>query len=155
MVLTALTGLLLDQVSKAVAVVSLTPGRPVPVLGEFFQLDLIRNSGAAFSLGSGVTAVFSCLALVASVGLAWWAWPRVRTSGHGFLVGMALAGIVGNLVDRLVRPPGVLRGHVVDFFHLQHFAIFNVADIFITCTAVWLVAASMFSRPERSQQEKA
>ena len=42
--------------------------------------------------------------------------------------GLLLAGILGNLTDRLIRPPGFMRGHVVDFLQLPNFAIFNVAD---------------------------
>lgn len=65
---------------------------------------------------------------------------------------MATAGIVGNLLDRLLRPPGVLRGHVVDFFQLPHFAIFNVADIFITGTAVAMLVLAFRGEPdERSE----
>lgn len=61
-----------------------------------------------------------------------------------------MAGIAGNLTDRLFRAPGVLRGHVVDLFALPHFAVFNVADMFITATAVLVVAAMAFGgRGER------
>lgn len=136
---TAAVGLALDQVTKYLAVEHLDPQRPVRVVGGLLQLHLIRNPGAAFSLGDGSTVLISLLALSATLAMLLVVAPRVRTVGAGLLAGLATAGIAGNLVDRLVRPPAPLHGHVIDFFQLPHFAIFNVADIFITCTAAILV----------------
>lgn len=148
----ALLGLAVDQASKALAVARLDPQDPPVLLGGLLRLQLIRNPGAAFSLGAGSTVVISLLALVAAVVMVVVVAPRLRTVGEGFLAGMATAGILGNLVDRLLRPPAPLRGHVVDFFQLPHFAIFNVADIFITCTAAVLVVLAF--RGERPVQEE-
>lgn len=148
----ALIGLALDQGSKALAVARLDPEHPPVLLGGLLRLQLIRNPGAAFSLGASSTVVISLLALVAAVVMAVVVAPRLRTTGEGFLAGLATAGILGNLVDRLLRPPAPLRGHVVDFFQLPHFAIFNVADIFITCTAAALVVLAF--RGERPVQEE-
>lgn len=139
----ALAGLVLDQTTKFLAVEHLDPQRPTKVLGDWLQLHLIRNPGAAFSLGDGSTLVISVLALVASLAMFVVVLPRVRSVGAGALAGLATAGIVGNLVDRLVRPPSPMRGHVVDFFQVPHFAIFNVADIFITLTAAVLVLEAL------------
>lgn len=152
MVTVALLGLAVDQASKALAVARLDPQDPPVLLGGLLRLQLIRNPGAAFSLGAGSTVVISLLALVAAVVMVVVVAPRLRTVGEGFLAGMATAGILGNLVDRLLRPPAPLRGHVVDFFQLPHFAIFNVADIFITCTAAVLVVLAF--RGERPVQEE-
>lgn len=139
MLVVALVGLVLDQLTKYLAVEHLDPQRPVRVLGQWLQLHLIRNPGAAFSLGGGATVVISVLAVVASLAMFLVVLPRVRTIASGVLAGMATAGIVGNLVDRILRPPSPMRGHVVDFFQVPHFAIFNVADIFITMTAAILL----------------
>ena len=57
-----------------------------------------------------------------------------------------LAGITGNLADRLFREPGPFRGHVVDFIQLPYFAIFNVADMFITAAAVLVIWLSMITQ---------
>ncbi|MGO4956412.1 signal peptidase II [Luteococcus sp. Sow4_B9] len=148
MAVVAVSGLALDQWTKHLAVTHLDPANPPRLLGGVLRLRLIRNPGAAFSLGEGSTVVISVLALVASIVMLTVVAPRVRRFSSGVLAGMATAGIVGNLVDRLVRPPGFLRGHVIDFFQLPHFAIFNVADIFITCTAAVLVVQALRGEPE-------
>ncbi|WP_460704889.1 signal peptidase II [Luteococcus sediminum] len=152
MAVVALLGLVLDQSSKALAVARLDPQDPPVLLGGLLRLQLIRNPGAAFSLGAGSTVVISLLALAAAIAMVVVVAPRLSTRGEGLLAGLASAGILGNLVDRLLRPPGPLRGHVVDFFQLPHFAIFNVADIFITSTAAVLVVLAF--RGERPAREE-
>lgn len=95
-------------------------------------------------MGSGATIVFSIFAIVATLGCLFYALPRITRPWHGVVLGMLLAGITGNLVDRIFQPPAALHGHVVDMFQLRGFAIFNVADMFITFAAVALVAFSFF-----------
>jgi signal peptidase II len=82
-----------------------------------------------------LTAVFAVLALVVVVLAIWWAARRVGRRSWAIVVGLGLAGALGNLIDRLVEPPGLLRGHVVDFIYLRHFATFNVADASLTTAA--------------------
>ncbi len=53
--------------------------------------------------------------------------------------GFLLAGVTGNLTDRIVRPPGVLHGHVIDFLQLPNWPIFNVADMCINVAAALIV----------------
>ncbi len=122
-----------------IALGQLDPERPIPLLGGLITLRLIRNSGAAFSMGEGFTIVFSLLAIAALVAVAAWGLPRVRHLGWAVTGGLLLAGISGNLADRLFREPGPLQGRVVDFIQLPYFAILNVADVFITAAAVIVV----------------
>lgn len=143
-VATAVLGLALDQITKALAVTRLDPADPPGYLGGLLHLQLLRNSGAAFSMGSGATVVISLFAAAALVVVAVVVLPRARHRWSLVACGMLLAGVSGNLTDRLLRAPGVLRGHVVDFFALPHFAVFNVADILITATAVLVIAMSFF-----------
>jgi signal peptidase II len=58
-------------------------------------------------------------------------------------IGLLCAGVAGNLTDRLFRPPGVLRGHVIDFLELPHWPIFNVADMCITAAAIMIMFLSI------------
>jgi signal peptidase II len=113
-------------------------GAPVRALGVVLQLRLIRNPGAAFSAGASVTPVISVVAIVAAVVVLSYV-RRVRHRGWAVALGLLLAGVVGNLTDRLFRPPGPLRGHVVDFLALPNWPIFNVADVCIDLAAVLLV----------------
>jgi signal peptidase II len=122
-----------DQLAKTVAIDTLPPERVVPVLGDALQFYLVRNPGAAFSLGEGVTWVFTiALAVVAGV-IVFLAVRRVRSRLWAVVLGLLLGGVLGNLTDRLVREPGFPVGHVVDFISTPWMmpAIYNVADIFI------------------------
>jgi signal peptidase II len=126
----AAVALLLDLFSKQLAVRELTGQPPVEVLGDFLTLQLVRNPGAAFSAGATLTPLISVVALVATGVVAVFA-LRVGHRGWAVALGLLLAGVSGNLVDRLFRAPGPFRGHVVDFFALPNWPVFNVADICI------------------------
>lgn len=139
----ALLGLAADQGTKALALAHLDPANPPVLLGGLLVLQLIRNPGAAFSLGEDFTVVLSGIALAALVFVGGWLVPRIRHAGWAVGAGLLLAGIMGNLTDRLFREPGPFHGHVIDFLQVPYFAIFNVADICITFAAVaiiWLTA---------------
>lgn len=142
----ALVGVTLDQAAKALALAHLDPAEPVPLLGGLLTLRLIRNPGAAFSMGEQFTVVFTVIAIGAMVGVAGWLLPRVRHLGWAVATGCLLAGIVGNLIDRLFREPSAFHGHVIDFLQLPYFAIFNVADIFITAAAVLVIWLSLITQ---------
>ncbi len=122
----------------------LDPADPPSYLGGLLKLQLLRNSGAAFSMGTSATLVISLFAILALIAVIGYAAPRARQRWSLVACGMLMAGIGGNLADRLFRAPGALRGHVVDLFALPHFAVFNVADMFITATAVLVVVMVMF-----------
>ena len=133
-----------DQLTKLWAQHELSPGRPINVVGEWFQLSLYFNPGAAFGMGSSFTLGFSIFAILALIGCLIFAVPRISRPFHSLALGLLLAGIAGNLWDRLFQPPGPLLGHVRDFFALRHFAVFNVADICITVAAGLIVISSLF-----------
>jgi signal peptidase II len=127
-----------DQVTKALAVDRLTGKADRQVVGDLLQLHLTRNSGAAFSTGAAYTEVLSCLAIAAALVVAWLG-RRVGSRAWAVALGLLLAGIAGNLTDRLVREPGPLRGRVVDFLMLPHWPVFNVADMCINVAAVLIL----------------
>ena len=128
--------LVLDQGSKVWALQALTPGDPRELVGSLLRLNLIRNPGAAFSLGDGVTWLLTLVALVIVVWVGRAA-TRVGDRGWALTLGLLLGGAVGNLIDRIVREPGFGRGHVVDF--IDYFGLFigNVADIAIVGAAAF------------------
>lgn len=120
-----------DQLSKIWVVSTLEPGVAVPVIGELLEFRFVRNPGAAFSLASGSTWIFSIVAASVAVFIVWFA-RRIRSLAWGTLFGLLLGGTVGNLTDRLFREPGFGTGHVVDFLTIWGFpAIFNIADVAI------------------------
>ncbi|WP_435769389.1 signal peptidase II [Nocardioides sp. SYSU DS0651] len=119
-----------DQVTKQLAVTRLAGEPDVQVVGELLQLHLTYNPGAAFSLGTRFTVGLSILALVATVVVLWMS-RRLADRVWAVGLGCLLAGIAGNLTDRLARDPRAFHGHVVDFLMLPNWPVFNVADICI------------------------
>jgi len=131
----ALVAYVLDQATKAWALSALDVGAPVNVVGELIRLNLIRNAGAAFSIGDGATWVLTLIAFGVLVVIIRTA-RRIGSRGWAWALGLLLGGSLGNLTDRMTREPGPGRGHVVDF--IDYFGLFigNVADIAIVGAAL-------------------
>ena len=136
----ALTAYVIDIVTKVVAVNELQD-RDVSVIGDVLVLHLVRNPGAAFSVGTEYTMVLSCIALVALVVILWLS-RRIGEIWWAIGMGMLLAGVAGNLTDRLLRAPGPLRGHVIDFLQLPNWPVFNVADMCVVGAAGLIIVQS-------------
>lgn len=128
----AIAAYALDQFSKFLVESNLTLGEQVRVLGDVLVLHFVKNPGAAFSLASGSTWIFSILAAVVTVVIIVFA-RKIRSIGWGVVFGLLLGGVLGNLTDRLFREPSFGLGHVVDFISTPWMlpAIYNVADICI------------------------
>ncbi|WP_328518149.1 signal peptidase II, partial [Mycolicibacterium arseniciresistens] len=150
--------LICDIVTKVLAVKLLTPGQPVSIIGDTVTWTLVRNSGAAFSMATGYTWVLTLVATGVVIGIIWMG-RRLVSPWWALGLGMILGGATGNLVDRFFRSPGPLRGHVVDFFSVGWFPVFNVADPSVVSGAILLVALSLFGfdfdSPTRRRPESA
>ena len=145
-------GLGVDQASKRAVLETLSPGQPVEIVGSLVRFNLIFNPGAAFSLGTSMTLALSIFAIVALLACVFIALSKVRTLSQALAVGLMMAGISGNLHDRIFRAPGPLLGHVVDFIQLPHFAIFNVADMCITSAAFLIILRSLRNPSEEKKR---
>ncbi len=139
----ALAGLTLDAITKTLAVRHLDPYAPTVLAGGLLRLQLIRNPGAAFSLGENFTIVFAVLSVAVLVFVLVKLVPRITHRGWAVAIGLLVAGVCGNLSDRIFREPSFLRGHVVDFVELPHWPIFNIADMCITSAAVLIVVLAI------------
>ena len=120
----------LDQLSKLAARSALVPGEPVTLIPGVMDLSLIYNTGAAFSMGEGAGPLFVLIAAVMCVAGIYVAWRRTDVPLSLLLTcACVVGGGIGNAIDR------VALGAVTDFFKttFMDFAIFNVADIFVTC----------------------
>lgn len=135
----------LDQVSKLLIVHAMAGREPIKLLGGFLTITYTRNPGAAFSLGTGFTVIFTAVAAAVVVVILRTA-RRLYSVAWAFALGGLLGGAVGNLIDRMFRAPGPGRGYVVDWIQLPHFAVFNLADSAITCAAVGMVLLSLSGR---------
>lgn len=152
--LVALVGAASDLVTKWWALGALADGQTRPVLGDFLTLRLVHNPGAAFSLGSQFTWVFTLLT-IGILGASIWYATRVRSAWLAVMLGLIIGGAVGNLFDRLTRPPGFGRGEVVDFISYGNFFVGNVADIWIVAAAIGVVLWVLIeSRTEAEVKEK-
>ena len=133
--------LVLDIITKVIAVKVLTPGQPVPIIGDTVTWTLVRNSGAAFSMATGYTWILTLIATGVVVGIFWMG-RRLVSPWWAIGLGMILGGATGNLVDRFFRSPGPLQGHVVDFLSIGWWPVFNVADPSVVGGAILLVTLS-------------
>lgn len=128
-----------DQLVKDLLIASLKPHESVDFIGGVVRLYLTYNDSAAFSIGYGQTWIFAIISTLASLGLLWYL-PRLETRSWSVMGGVALGGMVGNLVDRLIREPGFGRGQVVDYLQIPFsFPIFNLADMAIVTVAILTV----------------
>ncbi|HEY7106473.1 MAG TPA: signal peptidase II [Acidimicrobiia bacterium] len=130
----------LDQLTKLWAVRALADG-PVSIVGDSVDFRLARNTGGAFSLFQAFTPMLAIVAIV----VAYFLVRTVRRTHDPLLVvalSLVLGGAVGNLLDRIFRSPGFLRGAVVDFVHVSEWPTFNLADSAITIGAVMVVVWS-------------
>jgi signal peptidase II len=134
----ALFVLALDVVTKIVVVHELAHHAPIRLLGGFLTLLLLRNSGAAFSIGTSATIVFTVIAAVVIVYILRTA-RKLRSLPWAITLGLLLGGATGNLSDRIFRSPGLFRGDVVDWIQLPHWPVFNLADSAIVCGGVLAV----------------
>ena len=136
----ALTVLALDLATKLLVVATIDRGENIRTLGGAVYLTQARNTGAAFAFAEGATVVFTLIALVVAVVIVRSA-RRLASTGWAVSLALVLGGAVGNLVDRLFRDPGFLRGGVVDWISVfgpngEHYPIFNVADSAIVCGGI-------------------
>ena len=122
----------LDQATKQLVLGTMSEGERIPVIAGVLEWYFVRNPGAAFSIASGMTWIFSIVAAVVIVAIVIVA-RRLRSGAWATVFGAVLGGTLGNLLDRLFREPGFGEGHVVDFISTPWLipAIYNVADIAI------------------------
>jgi signal peptidase II len=131
-----------DIATKAWALSRLSGGRDVTVAGGLIRLQLVINHGASFGLGAGYEPLLAAVALAGIVLLGTWA---VRAADR------AAAGAAGNLIDRLIRPPAVLHGGVVDWLHVSFYGpTFNLADIWLRAGVLIALAGWLWRRRARA-----
>ena len=140
-----------DQATKYWAVHSLRGQPSMEVLGEWLQWTYATNSGAAFSLGSGNTWLFTIIATAVAIAVAFFV-TRTTNRWWALALGLILGGAVGNLIDRFLRPPSFGQGHVVDFIDVPNWPIFNVADMCVVAGAGLLITLSMLGVEYRDEQ---
>jgi signal peptidase II len=143
----------IDFLTKNWAIENLSSS-PRQLIGSFLQLTLLRNPGAAFSMATGFTIVFTSISIVVAIFITRYA-SRITSNWWAIVAGLVLGGVLGNLSDRIFRQPGFLYGHVIDWIELPHWPIFNVADssIFIAAGIAILLTIRNISPTESDRKE--
>lgn len=147
---TAAVAIILDVITKTLAIQHLSGQESVRLLGGAVYLTFTRNAGAAFSIGTSLTWIFPIIAIFVCgviVALA----RKLASLPWAIAIGLILGGALGNLGDRLFRAPGPFRGHVVDFISVfgdagERFPVFNVADSALTCGVVLAIILELAGR---------
>lgn len=121
-----------DQATKYAVRLNMQPGDRIPLIGDWFSLYYVRNTGTAFSMFSGnkfITIVLTSAIIVACLVFII---IEVRKGSRvlPLLLTAICAGGIGNMIDRLTL------GYVTDMISCWSFAVFNVADIFVTCGCI-------------------
>ncbi len=148
-ILVTLVVVAVDQWSKRTVEQVLGPlgsGKQIELLGGQLVIKYIVNRGASFGFlnNADLSWVFTLLALGASVGLAvWYVWKGTRLRWLQLSAGLVLAGIVGNLLDRLFNGGGVTD--LLNIPNITLFRVFNVADSAIT-TGVTIIILTVLLR---------
>ncbi|WP_061964540.1 signal peptidase II [Demequina aurantiaca] len=136
---------LADQLSKQWVLNNLVPGELHPVLGDWLGIELVFNSGAAFSFGNSTTWLLTIVAIIVSVAIVYYA-RRAQTTAAVWIFGVGLGGAIGNLIDRLFRAPSFGQGHVVDFINYNGWFVGNIADIAIVGAAIVVVLMGILGK---------
>jgi len=139
--LIAVVIVLLDQISKAWALGVLADGRIIHVIWTM-QFNLTFNRGMAFSRGTGIGPIIGVIGLVVVV-LLLLSLRRAENALTRVATGLIIGGAVGNILDRLFRGSGWMRGAVVDFIDFQWWPVFNVADMAIMIGAATMMVAML------------
>ena len=119
----------LDQLTKYLVRANMQPGDSIPVIGNWLRILYVRNTGTAFSMFAGnkwITVVLTSVLIAACIVFV----IKEAASGSkvtAILLTFVIAGGVSNLIDRLTL------GYVTDMISCGSFAVFNVADIGVTC----------------------
>jgi signal peptidase II len=139
----AIIAITVDQLTKNLAIATLELGTSYPFLGDVVSWRLLYNDSAAFGLGFGYTWILAVISAAAALATIWYS-RKLQSISWSLMIGVFLGGVVGNLIDRLIREPSFGNGHVVDFIQIPfNFPIFNLADTFIVSMAILSVLRVM------------
>lgn len=132
--------LFLDQITKYFAVINLKGNQSIKIIDNWLYFTYVENSGAAFGIFQNATIFFTIMTLIIVFGIMWYLLRESNNIGIFLKLPLVIiiAGAIGNLIDR------IRLGYVIDFIHtplggLYNFPVFNFADIYITCSAIFLI----------------
>lgn len=149
----------LDWFTKYLAQVHLSD-RTIPVIGEFLQLRYVLNYGMEFSMFSGnryITMIMPVFGMAAILALFFFCRNYLKKRNEIKMIKamdlismLFVVGFVGNYTDRLVH------GGVIDFISVKGFAVFNVADVYITVCEILYIGMVLYQcwKEDKEKKEK-
>lgn len=138
----------LDQITKYLVRSGMQPGDSIPVIGNWLRILYVRNTGTAFSMFAGnkwVTVVFTTVLIIACTAFVIHE-ARKGSKALSILLTFVIAGGVSNLIDRLCL------GYVTDMISCGNFAVFNVADIAVTCGCALTIVLLLVQMKQESSK---
>lgn len=136
----------IDQFTKYLAIANIKGKEEIVIIEKWLHLTYVENSGAAFGIFQNATILFTVLTIIIVFGIMWYMLKESNNVGIFFKLPlvMIMAGAIGNLIDR------IRLGYVVDFIHsplggIYNFPVFNFADIYVTCSAIFLIIYLLFN----------
>lgn len=135
--------IIIDQLSKYYMVQFLNNGIVYPIIGNILELTFVKNKGAAFGVLQNQTVFFVIITIMVSIALIY---LLITVSGQFYIklsLSMILGGAIGNLIDR------VRLGYVVDFIHISHWPVFNIADMCIVFGSTILAIYVFFNEKSK------
>ena len=141
----------IDQIIKLLVLEHLKPIGSLTLIDGFIQLNYAENTGAAFGSFSGKTTFLSIFTLaIIILGLIYLFVKKRKVDVEYICISLIISGGLGNLVDR------IFRGYVVDYIEplFVDFAIFNFADILVTCSCIVLVIWLIYEIYRENKNEK-
>ena len=141
-----------DQITKALVLTHIPLHGDVAVLPGVVGLTYVRNFGAAFSSFQGMQWLFALIFILFTAAVIWEYRKKAMpfTPFERWCIAAVYGGGLGNMIDR------IRLGYVVDMIETQFidFPVFNVADCFITCGCIALIAHLIFCNKEFWKEEK-
>jgi len=143
----------IDQLTKFLALSQLTPGEPVEVLGRFLMFTLVFNQGGALGTSFGPTSYYLIASICILGFVLYYAWLHRRTPAMLYPLTLIAGGAIGNIIDR------IRIGRVIDFldmeffdvnigsFHMDRWWTFNMADVAISLSIAFLIVYLLFLSP--------
>ena len=142
----------IDQIIKFIVERDLQPLREVSFIDGFIGWQYVRNTGAAFGSFSNNTALLSVFTgIIIVAGLVLILTGKIKSKFLQVCAVMIIAGGIGNLIDR------IMLGYVIDYIEVQfvNFAVFNFADILVTCGSFMYIGYTIYDIYRESKQKKA
>ncbi len=138
--------IILDRISKWIVLSNMEPYETIPLIKDVFHLTYAKNTGAAFSIFKGNATLLAGFSVIVIGVMIYFLIRQLKRQPDKkwfiISISMIVGGAIGNLIDRLYY------GFVIDFFdfRLINFAVFNVADSFVTVGGILLCAFLLFDR---------